>query len=249
MEFNIDKLLHGLKLIKQSVQLVIAHPVLLVYSVCSFVISSLISLLVIFIGFGVVATSITITSIQNPSTFLLSMFILTVLLTGVSLFFLACLAHHAMHILQNELHTVKETIHGVSQRLPKLSLWCIFKVIISIPWVMISILFGNFTVTFFSVTTIVWFVIVAIISYLTSLVLVILATEQTGIIAAVKRSYRLVVEYWMIFIGVFLIFHVLRFMVLNILIDQFAMLTYTIFYYEYYARPKPELAEMFYPDI
>lgn len=242
MELGLHKVWDGLKLIKQSVLLVVAHPVLLVYGICSFIISSLISLVAFLIGISLFYTSMNNAGVG--STFFLSLFVLVALITCVSLFFLACLVHHAMHILQNEPHSVRETINAVVRRLKPLSFWCIFKIVTSTTSVAALMLFGNVYLSFFISITALWFVIVAVINYVTSLVLIILATEQTDIIAAVKRSYRLVSDFFMFFIGLFLIFALFGSKgPLSTFIEQLGMLTYTIFYYEYYVRTKSELTD------
>lgn len=249
MKLGLHKVWDGIRLIKQSVLLVIEHPVLLVYGICSFIISSLISLVVFLSGITLFYTSTN--NAEVSPTFFISMFLFIILVTCVSLFFLACLAHHAMQILHNELHSVRETINAVVSRLKPLSLWCIFKIALNMPWMATVLLFGNSYLTFFISITALWFIIVAAISYVTSLVLIILATEQTGIIAAVKRSYRLVTDFFMFFLGIFVIFTFFGFNKgpLSTLVEHLGMLTYTIFYYEYYVKPKRELAGILYPNV
>lgn len=234
MERRSDKIINGLQLIKQSVLLVIAHPVLLLYSVCSFALSSLIILLAMLIV-GISHTSII--NAQTASSFFLPVCILIALLTCVNLFFFACLAHHAMHKLKKETHGFKDTLRDVIYKLPTLSIWFAFKICLYIFWILIPI-YIPLTV----VTIAVSWSIATIIGYVTSLVLPILATEKTGVIAAVKRSCRLATDYFMVLIGIFLIFSLFGSTnLLSIFVQQLEVLTYTIFYYDYYIKREHKL--------
>lgn len=248
MDFSLHNVMRGLKLIPQSIRLVMAHPVLLIYGICSFVISY-----VLLMAFRASSYSMESHYYKKYETVLLSdtkaqfdqyYAVFMILITLISLFFLACLAHHAMHKLQNETHGFTDTLRDVIYKLPKLGIWFAFVIILRVCVFLFLSKSG--------MLTILSLIVIAIVSYVTSLVLPILSTEETGLITAIKRSYRLVVEYWISFIGVFLLFHLLGFtsnLAINIFVGQLAVLTYTIFYYEYYARPKPELAGLFYPDV
>lgn len=260
MEHRSNKIGQGFKLIKQSLMFVIAHPILLVYGVCSFIISH--ALLMAFRASPYNIESHLDAIANNPDyyksyeTVLLSetyaqynqyYAAFRMIIIFIMLFFLACLAHHAMNILKKEAHGIAATIKGVVRRFPTLSVWFMFKIII-------SKFFISFLLPHRVMNTFVFFfwVIVVLIHYLTSLVLPILATEKVGLIPALKRSYRLVMNYWMTFIGIFLVFDLLAsvdILVVNICVEHLCILTYTIFYYEYYARPKPELTDIFSHDV
>lgn len=260
MELGLHRVWHGLRLIKRSVELVIANPVLLVYGICSFVISYCLNLIFFHVKENLLlgsyeASAQVISDVYARIGF--CSWILTSVSTCFTFFFLACLAHHVMHILQHDLNTVKESFAGVMRRWAPLTLWILFQISMRFFGSIIKALVFLPSYAKYSIAVQLWVIIVCLVSYLTSLVLPIIATEQTGIIVAIKRSCGLVYRFFMQLIGVFLVFSLAQIVAytymestaLLVVVKHLEVLTYTIFYYEYYARPKPELAELFYPDV
>lgn len=260
MELGLERMWHGLMLIKRSVELVVANPILVIYGICSFVISYCLNLMFLHVKenllLGSYEASAQVISDVYARIGVCSL-IFTCIATCFTLFFLACLAHHAMHILQHELHSIKETFAGVMRRWAPLSAWILIQFGIRFFGLAIRGLVVLPNYAKYSIAVQLWVILVCVISYLTSLVLPIIATEQTGIIVAIKRSCYLVWQFFIIFIGIFFIFSLAQIVAykymqstaLLIVVKHLEVLTYTIFYYEYYARPKPELAELFYPDV
>lgn len=270
MESGLHKVGDGLKLIQQSVRLVITYPVLLVYGVCSSIIAYAIKFAFESSPYSIVSNLSMLMDAQASSEqkmqfwtthsyFQLAQFSL---LTFIGIFFLACLAHHAMHKLKKESHGCKETLRDILYKLPKLFVWFAFIfVVYHYPFRMVWQLFwAHYPLPAWVV---VYCMIMILLVYVTSLVLPILATEPIGVIAAFKRSYQLVSRYLMVFIGIFLLFNMLilvcKYVVITMPPSKFFMygygkffmygydallifvrhleiLTYTIFYYDYYAK-------------
>ena len=260
MELGLERMWHGLMLIKRSVLFFVSNPILLIYGICSFAISYGLNLMFLHVKENLLAGSYEASAQVISDVYArigVCNLLFTSISTGFTLFFLACLAHHAMHILQHDLHSVKETFAGVMRRWAPLALWILFQLSMRFGGLIIKGLVVLPNYAQYSTAVTLWVILVCVISYLTSLVLPIIATEQTGIIVAIKRSCQLVWQFFIILIGIFFIFSLAQIVAyaymhsaaLLIVVKHLEVLTYTIFYYEYYARPKPELAGIFYPDV
>lgn len=236
----LKKVTHGLSLIRQAIQLLIAHPILLVYG----------SVIVLNVFFA----------LTRSSTVPVYNIVSILLLLLVNFFALACLCHHTMHILQQEMHGVRDTIVDVAKRAGKLSVWFGMQFILKfVGSLSMGVLLekNNLGIHAYSMLALaVLFMLgFAVITFYIALVLVILATEETDIVVAIKRSCRLVSDYILVFLGIFLVFFlsdVLSFWLLPsvmMVIEYIRYVTYTIFYYEYYARPRPDLASMYSQDV
>lgn len=260
MELGLERMWHGLMLIKRSVLFVMSNPILLIYGICSFAISYGLNLMFLHVKENLLTGSYQASAQVISDVYArigVCNLLFTSISTGFTLFFLACLAHHAMHILQHELHSVKETFAGVMRRWAPLALWILFQLSMRFFGLGIRGLIVLPKYTNYTIAVPLWTMLVCIISYFMSLVLPIIATEQTGIIVAIKRSCHLVWQFFIQFIAIFFVFSIAQIIAyaymhstaLLIVVKHLEVLTYTIFYYEYYARPKPELAELFYPDV
>lgn len=236
----LKKITHGLSLIRQAIQLLIAHPVLLVYG----------SVIVLNVFFA----------LTRSSTVPVYNIISILLLLLVNFFALACLCHHTMHILQQELHGVRDTIVDVTKKSAKLLIWFGMQFILKFfGSLSMGVLLekNNLGIHSYSMLALAMLFMLgfAVITFYIALVLVILATEPTGIVTAIQRSCRLVATYCQVFLGIFLVFFlsdVLSFWLfpsLMMVIEYIRYVTYTIFYYEYYARSRPDLASMYAQDI
>lgn len=241
---------HGLTLIPQSLRLAIKQPILLVYATLSCAIRQAVRIVFEASPYSMKSNLAMLmdsqTSIEQVVNFWTNytyyQFARIVVLTLIGLFFLACLAHHAMHKLKHEAHGFKDTLRDVLYKLPKLLVW--FTFIIIIYYYPMGILWNflrskppfNPHIAFYCT-------VIAFVLYMTSFVLPILATEKTGIIAAFKRSAYLASRFSMAFIGIFLIFtaamvvcNFVKYNMVLIFVQHLEMLTYTIFYYDYYVK-------------
>lgn len=235
MNLIINKLVHGLGLIKRSAQLAFAHPILFVYGA-----------VILTTGIGFMIRFNTVPWFNVVYFFLLAI---------IDFFALACLCHHAMHILQQELHGFKDTLVDIAMMAGKLFLWFIVQFVLALLVSISTTVMKEQQFSGLSVGALLLLLCVTVINFYTALVFPILAIEEnTGIITAIKRSYTIVMAYAMIFLSIFITFFIASTISLYLLpgfaeiVEYFRLLTYTVFYYEYYARPRPELASAFYPD-
>ncbi len=224
------KFLHGIQLVIRSVQLVIAHPVLLVYSACA-------------LG-GVLLINTLRVPIMSSTTLyeMLSSLVLLISREGVQLFFFACSAHHAMHILAHEVTGIQETVCAVVQCLPQLAIWLIFLVIAQL-------------ITTYPLWTHQGF------SLADALLVPLLAMGQTSLALAIERAWSLVEQFFAVCLSIMVLFVGSCFLIAQIgqyslysflgifILQSLNILTFTIFYFEHYVRPKPELMDIFSPDI
>lgn len=232
------KMLHGATFVKDAMQLLINRPVLLIYPA----VLALLLITTVFITFPYFKQLTFDGTYSTSHLFLL--LVLPSIISAIQIFLLACMAHHAMHILQGEINSIPETIRGVARRFVQLLLWCI-----------IILVYQRLAVTTVDISTV-----------LSSLVLPIIATENTGVFTALKRICILVWQYAAVFSGAFIVLlsisivqlllmrifgspQVIATYTLDGLVGSLYVLTFTIFYFEYYARPRPELADIFTPDI
>lgn len=248
------KLLHGATFVRDSIQLIINNPVVLIYSVATFIINVAIS----FVTFPYFRELIQGNASSGMEFFLLRL--VPALMTGVSIFFLACIAHHGMHLLQGELTSIQETLRGVVRRLLQIIVWLL--IVLTYQYLVIKFGFKLLQCQdLVCINSLLYRSLIGVVTISSSLVLPIIATENTNVVVALQRVIVLVWRYFAVFLGAFIALFLINVVensivglftsyqaiaeyLLNILISPLSILTYTIFYFQYYARPRPELADI-----
>lgn len=263
----IGMLRYGTSFVVRSIHVLITNPILLVYSTLPVLMVHTMSTL------GMPLFKAIAYGTAGSATEFLVYKVLPVATIGIKVFFVAALAHHAMHILQGEFTGIKESIAGATKRLPALIWWALMVILyqmlsaylgITIHSLVSGALFRQNAL--YIMLALIYAGITGIVIALTSLVIPIIATEKTGMLTACKRSAHLIIQYAGVFLGLLLLLFATDIIELilmrnlfdyrmavtlffGIFIRPITILAYTLFYYHYYAQPKPELADYFPRDL